>query len=551
MSGSGARDGGSPPWGPADPVPDFTDTQAMPGLGGMRQAARRPAARGRAGSPRAPAGRGAPARRRGSLERWPRARRPPGRQSLDTAARCLAERAGRARTRPRNRGAGRAASAAVASGASFPVLVVIALVLALVIKSFVVQAFWIPSGSMENTLEVNDRVLINKLVYHLRPIHRGDIIVFDGTGSWNFGPPADSNIFSKAVRRARGDRRHQPRLRHLHQAGDRPARRPRGLLQRQRPGHRQRRPAVRELLPVPGQRAVRPEVQHHGPARPPVGDGRPPGRLLRLPRPPGRPGRRHHPGERRPRPRLRDHLAAEPRGLPQHPGHLRAAAAERLERRATPRPAAQPPPWSRPRQRHPRPPRDVPAAPGPRLRRRRPPHLAPAPRPPPPPQPPLRGTRTPRPCRRHERSPRRQCGSGTRPGSVQPGDLASRPRSGVPASDGCSPYTPRRERRARRLRERARARRARARRGHRRGGPRRVRRAARGRGGRARQGRDQAHPGTRRLQAADRSRAGNRLRGASSSTRSTGTSRRSRIPRSTPSGCTCATSRACAAPSRG
>jgi signal peptidase I len=85
-----------------------------------------------------------------------------------------------------------------------PVLIVIALVLALIIKSFVVQAFWIPSGSMENTLQVNDRVLINKLVYHLRPIHRGDIVVFDGTGSWNFGPPADSNIFSKAVSELEG-----------------------------------------------------------------------------------------------------------------------------------------------------------------------------------------------------------------------------------------------------------------------------------------------------------------------------------------------------------
>jgi signal peptidase I len=84
------------------------------------------------------------------------------------------------------------------------VLIAIALVLALVIKSFVVQAFWIPSGSMENTLEVNDRVLINKIVYHLRPIHRGDIVVFDGTGSWNFGPPADSNIFSKAVSELEG-----------------------------------------------------------------------------------------------------------------------------------------------------------------------------------------------------------------------------------------------------------------------------------------------------------------------------------------------------------
>jgi signal peptidase I len=41
-------------------------------------------------------------------------------------------------------------------------------------------------------------------VYHLRPIHRGDIVVFDGTGSWNFGPPADSNIFSKAVSELEG-----------------------------------------------------------------------------------------------------------------------------------------------------------------------------------------------------------------------------------------------------------------------------------------------------------------------------------------------------------
>ena len=47
-------------------------------------------------------------------------------------------------------------------------LVVVALVLALLIKSFAIQAFFIPSASMENTLEINDRVLINKIVYHLR-----------------------------------------------------------------------------------------------------------------------------------------------------------------------------------------------------------------------------------------------------------------------------------------------------------------------------------------------------------------------------------------------
>ncbi|MFC0553654.1 signal peptidase I [Planotetraspora thailandica] len=67
----------------------------------------------------------------------------------------------------------------------FPVIVVVALGLALLIKSFVVQAFYIPSGSMENTLQVNDRVLVNKLVYHVRDIARGDAIVFSGLDSWD------------------------------------------------------------------------------------------------------------------------------------------------------------------------------------------------------------------------------------------------------------------------------------------------------------------------------------------------------------------------------
>jgi signal peptidase I len=65
-----------------------------------------------------------------------------------------------------------------------PILLVFALVLALLIKTFVVQAFFIPSSSMENTLEIGDKVLVNKLVYDFRPIHRGDIIVFNGDGSW-------------------------------------------------------------------------------------------------------------------------------------------------------------------------------------------------------------------------------------------------------------------------------------------------------------------------------------------------------------------------------
>ncbi len=66
-----------------------------------------------------------------------------------------------------------------------PVLVIVALVIALVVKTFVVQAFFIPSSSMEKTLEINDKVLVSKLTYHFRSIQPGDIVVFDGAGSWD------------------------------------------------------------------------------------------------------------------------------------------------------------------------------------------------------------------------------------------------------------------------------------------------------------------------------------------------------------------------------
>lgn len=69
-----------------------------------------------------------------------------------------------------------------------PILVAVALVLAVAIKTFVVQAFWIPSESMQNTLEPHDRILVNKFVYHTRSIHRGDVIVFSGNGSWGNDP---------------------------------------------------------------------------------------------------------------------------------------------------------------------------------------------------------------------------------------------------------------------------------------------------------------------------------------------------------------------------
>lgn len=59
-----------------------------------------------------------------------------------------------------------------------PVLIVIALVIALVIKTFLVQAFFIPSESMERTLMPGDRVLVNKLSYVIGDIHRFNVVVF-------------------------------------------------------------------------------------------------------------------------------------------------------------------------------------------------------------------------------------------------------------------------------------------------------------------------------------------------------------------------------------
>jgi signal peptidase I len=72
---------------------------------------------------------------------------------------------------PKKKGINRAA-------VEWVVLIVAAIVIAIVIKTFLFQAFYIPSESMVPTLEVGDRVLVNKLSYDLHDVNRGDIIVF-------------------------------------------------------------------------------------------------------------------------------------------------------------------------------------------------------------------------------------------------------------------------------------------------------------------------------------------------------------------------------------
>ncbi|MEV0173962.1 signal peptidase I [Streptomyces sp. NPDC050803] len=72
-----------------------------------------------------------------------------------------------------------------------PILIGIALVLALLIKTFLVQAFSIPSDSMQNTLQRGDRVLVDKLTpwFGSEP-ERGEVVVFHDPGNWLQGEPA-------------------------------------------------------------------------------------------------------------------------------------------------------------------------------------------------------------------------------------------------------------------------------------------------------------------------------------------------------------------------
>jgi signal peptidase I len=87
-----------------------------------------------------------------------------------------------------------------------PALVVLAILIAIVVKTFVVQPFYIPSASMEKTLHgsngSNDRILVNKVIYDFRDPHPGDIVVFHAPPGWNDEPASKppSNPILKGIR---------------------------------------------------------------------------------------------------------------------------------------------------------------------------------------------------------------------------------------------------------------------------------------------------------------------------------------------------------------
>jgi len=80
-------------------------------------------------------------------------------------------------------------------------LVVIAMVMAVVVKTFFVQAFYIPSGSMEPTMLIDDKILVQKVSYWAGDVDRGDIVVFDDPGGWlaEGDTKAPGNIVQKSL----------------------------------------------------------------------------------------------------------------------------------------------------------------------------------------------------------------------------------------------------------------------------------------------------------------------------------------------------------------
>lgn len=99
-----------------------------------------------------------------------------------TAAASQGRRGGR---RPRGRGASALREAVIVLGS--------ALVLSLLIKTFVAQAFFIPSESMESTLQVGDRVLVSRLAPGPFDVNRGDVVVFVDPGGWLPAQPTEGN----------------------------------------------------------------------------------------------------------------------------------------------------------------------------------------------------------------------------------------------------------------------------------------------------------------------------------------------------------------------
>jgi len=80
------------------------------------------------------------------------------------------------------------------------VVLTVALVAVALVRSLVVQSFVVPSGSMDPTVQVGDRVLVSRLSYRIGDVRRGDVVVFDGAGVFAPAPPPAGTPLAQAGR---------------------------------------------------------------------------------------------------------------------------------------------------------------------------------------------------------------------------------------------------------------------------------------------------------------------------------------------------------------
>ena len=84
-----------------------------------------------------------------------------------------------------------------------PIIVISALVVAVIIKTFFVHFFYVPSGSMQNTLGIGDRIAVNKFSAMFSDIRRGEVVVFKDPAGWlGTPPPPTGDVFTRELKRA-------------------------------------------------------------------------------------------------------------------------------------------------------------------------------------------------------------------------------------------------------------------------------------------------------------------------------------------------------------
>ena len=78
-------------------------------------------------------------------------------------------------------------------------VVVVAILVAALLRTFVVATYSIPSGSMEPTLQIGDRIVVNKLSYHLHGVDRGNIVVFSTPPAEDCAGPPVSDLVKRVI----------------------------------------------------------------------------------------------------------------------------------------------------------------------------------------------------------------------------------------------------------------------------------------------------------------------------------------------------------------